>query len=137
MGREGAEQDGVDQCEDRAVGADAERERERRNRGEPRRLSQHAERIANVLPDCGHQPISPRRCRLARQSTSRQPLAGRMSQDAVQLASQPPPGGRPSIGALDALEFLDRIAEDPFSIGARRDKTDEKQGQLLHSTFSW
>ena len=46
--RQGAEQHAVDDAEDRAVGADAQRERERRDEREARRLAQGAEGVAQV-----------------------------------------------------------------------------------------
>ena len=51
--RQRLEQHAVHHAEDRAVGADAERERDQRRRGKRRRAAQHAEGIADVLPQLG------------------------------------------------------------------------------------
>ena len=49
LDRESREQDRVDEGEDGRVGADAQREREHRDRGEARRCAQQAPRVAQVL----------------------------------------------------------------------------------------
>lgn len=53
-------QDGIHQREDRRVGPDAQRERQRDRRGEAGRLSKHAERVAHVLDDRFEEPHAPR-----------------------------------------------------------------------------
>src|ERR1044072_3806905 len=45
---QGAQQHGIDHAEDRAVGANAERERRDRNDAEAGRLQQHAERVSEI-----------------------------------------------------------------------------------------
>ncbi len=44
-----AEHNCVDGAEDRSIGADAERQSQNCNRGKPRRLGEHAQRVAQVL----------------------------------------------------------------------------------------
>src|SRR4029079_879641 len=55
LDREPLQQCGVDQAEDRRVGADAEREREDRGGGEARVLAQHARGVNEALPGGGEQ----------------------------------------------------------------------------------
>jgi hypothetical protein len=49
--RQRPQDDGVDDAEDRRGGADAEGERDDEDRGQPRRLAHHAERVADVQPE--------------------------------------------------------------------------------------
>ena len=51
--RQRLEQHAVHDAENGAIGADAERERQQRRRGKRRRAAQHAEGVADVLPEFG------------------------------------------------------------------------------------
>jgi hypothetical protein len=49
--RQRPQQNSIDDAEDSGVGADAERERDEHSRGEPRRVAQHADAVAQVLAE--------------------------------------------------------------------------------------
>ncbi len=108
--RQRAQEDGVDHGEDGGVGADAERQRDQRRGGEAGRAPQHAEAVAQVLP----QHLEKRQAALIA------PGLGNL-----RVAAELEPRGAPRRGGIEAarsvtlLEHLEMEAQLLAQLGRR------------------
>ena len=91
--RQALEERGVDEAEDRGVGADAQRQRQHGGDGESRLLAQHAGRVAQVVKDAA-EAAAPRRSVRQRRRNARLPQRAHPSRQrirAVELLEREPP----------------------------------------------
>ena len=74
--RKRAQQNAVDEAEDRAGRADSQRQRNDRGQSEARLLQQHSQTVARVLPKCFHSdfPLGNAQYRLLTRAVLREPV---------------------------------------------------------------
>ena len=133
--RQRLEQHGVDDGEDRGIGADAERERGDGDRRKCRRAAQQPQRVADVLEEIAHGTVSFIDCGLGRRAPRyRKPMSWCMCEDAPHLPLQPSPRGTLAARVADSRQLLDRVADHPFALAGRRGQPDHQQRQAGHDS---